>query len=244
MLFVYFRTRVVCGWQTHVEWLPSCFGVTTTSSSNMWWLYWCQWTSAMTLDFNLWAHKSCFYFRIWTPFHAPGLTSLQATLVYWHASPQTVIDRLIIYSIKLLMILKIHCWRSVNIFSWRRRLLGILVKQYSSALISEKHFFNQTSFTHWSWKLNWTRLNDIFETLQLMCIKPSRGTWNYWSWARYDSIVFYLFLSPLPSYSLLLVVWKVMEFVTEQPYWLLKLKLTPPEANASFQTKIPLNVGW
>lgn len=69
--------------------------------------------------------------------------------------------------------------------------------------------------------------------------KPSRRTLNYWYWARYDSIVSFLFLSHLPS-SLLLVVWKVMEFVTEQPYWLFKLIQHQQEQTQASRHKFPL----
>lgn len=100
-------------------------------------------------------------------------------------------------------------------------------------------FFNKTTWS-WNWNSqNWTRKNYIFVTLQLKCIKPSRRTLNYWTWALYDSIVFFLFLSPL-YFSLLLVVWKDMEFVTEQPYWLFKLNWHHQKQTQASRHKSPL----
>lgn len=102
---------------------------------------------------NLWAHNVYFYFIILMLFRAPGLTSLQAILVYWQDLPQTVIY---FFSWTNLFNEKTTddfenslLTKCGKVLSWCRYLLGIFVKKYSSALKSKKNFLFSLP-RHWS----------------------------------------------------------------------------------------------
>lgn len=143
---------------------------------------------------------------------------------------------------KLLMILT----KSGQVLRWCRCLL---VTKYSSALKNKRNFififyFLPRQLTHWSWKLklDWKAclgpcsfcalsLAEEHETTD-----PGLGMIVFWVFFRCVFVP-----SPQQSAASCLESYGVCDWaaiLTPQA------KLTPPEANVSFQTEIPLYVVW